>query len=68
MASIEEAQKINQQDRNWFIKFWVNYMKKTPNKVCSSQQKKIIDPQFQNALQNPMSKELFLKMKVKRQF
>lgn len=43
-----------------FVKFWADYMKKTPNRVWSKQQADLIDSQIKNA---DISRELYLKMK-----
>ena len=52
--------KIEQLDKDWFIKFWANYIKKNPNKVWSSQQKMLIDSQLQNTKNFPL--EHYLKL------
>lgn len=43
-----------------FVKFWADYIKKTPNKIWSRQQADLIDSQIKNA---DISRELYLKMK-----
>ncbi len=41
--AMEEFKKKNFQERLKFIRFLADYIKKTPNKVWSAQQKNIID-------------------------
>lgn len=36
----------NFEERLRFIDFWVDYIKKTPDKIWSSEQKKLIDAQL----------------------
>ena len=40
---LEEFKKKNFEERLKFIRFWVDYIKKNPNKVWSKQQKNIVD-------------------------
>ncbi len=43
LEEIEEMKKRNFKERLKFIEFYVNYLKKTPNKKWSSEQNKIIN-------------------------
>lgn len=43
LEEIEKSTKQNSKERLEFAKFYAEWVKKTPNKVWSSQQKKLID-------------------------
>lgn len=43
LKEIEEFKKKNFQERLKFVDFLVDYIKENPNKVWSTQQKRIID-------------------------
>jgi hypothetical protein len=43
---LKERKRKNFQERIWFIKFWVEYMKTHSDKEWSEAQRKLIDAQF----------------------
>jgi hypothetical protein len=55
--------KTNKEERMNFVKYWANFVKTHSDKVWSRQQKKLIDPQIQNARNSKMTKEQYLKIK-----
>ncbi|MBD3155510.1 MAG: hypothetical protein GF368_02545 [Candidatus Aenigmarchaeota archaeon] len=44
----KEKKKRNFQERIWFIKYWVNYMKEHSNEEWSSQQADLINAQIRD--------------------
>ena len=56
--------KTNQEDRENFIKFWVEYMKSMPDKEWSKQQNVIINSQLQGADHKTYMKIKGLKRKL----
>ncbi len=55
-----ESSKRDMKERIWFVKYWVDYMKKNSNDVWSKQQADFINSVLRNANQD---KELYLKVK-----
>ncbi len=51
----------NQRQREWFIDYWVNYMKNHSDKEWSSQQNVLINSVLQTAMQ--LSRKEYLKLK-----
>lgn len=45
VRELRAKRKKNFEERLKFIDFWVDYIKKTPDKVWSAEQKKLIDAQ-----------------------
>ncbi len=45
---LKEERISNFKERIWFIKYWVEYMKKSTDKEWSGQQAKLINAQFEN--------------------
>jgi hypothetical protein len=43
---LEKSKEINAKERAWFIDYWVDYIKKHPDKVWSKAQNIIIDSQI----------------------
>ncbi len=60
LKELEENKKRNFESRLKFIENYVEWLKKTPNKEWSKQQKKLIDSQLKSSR---MTKEEFLEMK-----
>ena len=58
--SLEEARKRNHEGNMKYIEQYVEWLKKTPNKVWSKQQAEFIDSILKNANQD---KELYMKVK-----
>ena len=48
LEELKEWKKQNAKERLEFIDFWVDYMKKHPDKKWSEQQKNLIDSQIGN--------------------
>ena len=42
-----EQNRLNQEDRIWFVKYWAEYVRTHPDKDWSKQQKELIDAQFE---------------------
>lgn len=59
MADLEK----NKQSRIWYVKYWVEYMKKTNPLEWSRQQNIIINSSLQNAREFNFSPEFYLKTK-----
>ena len=53
--------EINQKQRDWFIDYWVNYMKLRSDKVWSKQQNVLINSVLKTATQ--LSRKDYLKFK-----
>lgn len=51
---------LKDTSRTGFVRFWVDYIKRTPNKVWSKQQAEFVNSILKSANQN---KELYLKVK-----
>ncbi len=54
----ERKRDKNNEDRMWFVEYWVNYMKTHDD--WSRQQNRLINAQLKTAMKN---KELYLKIK-----
>ncbi len=54
----ESRRDKNNEDRMWFVEYWVNYMKTHDD--WSRQQNRLINAQLKTAMKN---KELYLKLK-----
>jgi hypothetical protein len=50
IEELEKFKKKNFEERLKFIEFLADYIRKTPNKVWSSQQKKIVDKATDSAV------------------
>ena len=48
LKELAEEGKRNAEQRLKFVKFWVDYMRKSSNKKWSSEQKEFIDALYQN--------------------
>jgi len=48
------------EQRIWFVKYWANYIKKTPNRVWSKQHANFINSVLRSVNQD---KEVYLKIK-----
>ena len=59
----EEFIKLNNADRMWFIKFWAEYVRTHSDKDWSEQQKVLIDSQFQNSANYPLTTKQYLEIK-----
>lgn len=53
----------NQKSRLWYVRYWVQYMKKMPSEVWSKQQNILINSALENAKQFHFSPEFYLKTK-----
>lgn len=53
----------DRKERMWFIRLWANYVRTHPDKEWSAQQRILIDSQFQNAQNYPLTKEEYLEIK-----
>ena len=60
-SGIEEAKKLNREDRLWFVGYWAEYVRTHPDKEWSSQQAVLVNSQLQSAKQ--MTLEQYRKMK-----
>lgn len=56
---------INKQDRQWYVKFWAEYVKSHRDSDWGRQQNLFINSLMQNARQCKMSAKDFLKIKKK---
>jgi hypothetical protein len=46
---IKNDRMRNFRERIWYIKYWVEFMKRNPDEIWSKGQKDLIDSQFQKA-------------------
>lgn len=54
------SSKRNMKERLWFVRYWANYMKSTPNKVWSKQQALLINSVLKSSSNDP---KMYLKIK-----
>ena len=58
----EKAIRMNKQDREWFIDYWAEYIRKHSDKEWSRQQAVLINSQLRNARKS-MTKEAYMNIK-----
>ena len=58
-----KTSKDNNKSRMNFVKYWADYVKKSPDRVWSKQQNILINSQIQNARQAKLKPKEYLKLK-----
>ena len=58
---MDESKLSNQKQREWFIDYWVNYMRSHPDKEWSEQQNVLINSVLKTATQ--LSRKEYLQFK-----
>ncbi|TRZ55009.1 hypothetical protein D4Q76_01265 [archaeon] len=61
--SERKAKEINKQDRDWYVKFWANYVRTHKDSEWGKQQNVFINSLMQSAKQTKISAEDYLKIK-----
>ncbi len=60
LSELEKEKEINNKQRLEWVKYWVDYMKQTPNKVWSKQQADFINSVMRSA---DVDTDIYLKIK-----
>lgn len=61
----KEIRKLNNEDRMWFVEYWAEYVRTHPDKLWSKQQNILINSVFRNSQNTKLTKEEYLKIKIK---
>lgn len=61
-----KAKAINKQDRDWYVKFWANYVRTHKDSEWGRQQNTFINSLMQGARQSKISAADYLKIKGER--
>ncbi len=59
----KKAKIINRQDRDWYVKFWADYVRTHKDGEWGRQQNLFINSLMQGARQNKLTAEEYLKIK-----
>ncbi|MFZ3077741.1 MAG: hypothetical protein WA139_04755 [Candidatus Aenigmatarchaeota archaeon] len=64
--SERKAKEINKQDRDWYVKFWANYVRTHKDSEWGRQQNVFINSLMQDAKQSKLSAKDYLRIKGER--
>ncbi len=58
-----QVKAINKQDRDWYVKFWANYVRTHKDSEWGRQQNVFINSLMQSARQSKLTAEEYLRIK-----